>query len=545
MSTPRPSLVVTGQIVVTARPDGLETAEAIGIADGAVVTTGSARDVRDAAAPHARLIEAGPLAVVPGLHDFHLHLVGMARARHTVDLEGTRSMDEIVARVASAAGTLPPGSWVLGDGWHTEVLAAAQLDRLESVLAGRPALLKSHDRHSAWASGAALQRAGITHHSTDPQGGRIERDPGGRLNGLLRESAADLVARHAARIVGESLDETLREVAQELSGLGITGVTDAGDATDGNGNGPYAALGDSFSSLAAAERIFEGRLRATLNLPADAVDAAANLGLRTGHPLPDAPWMRVGWAKVYADGALGSRTAALFMPYTCGEGEQRGILRIGPDDLDGFLRRSRRAGIGLAMHAIGDRAVSAVLDGLHRGPARAGDLPPDRVEHAQLVRPADRSRLAALGVTASVQPIHLPSDRQAAEDCWAGRLQDAYAFGSLAAAGALLAFGSDAPIETANPWHGIFAAVRRTALDDASAPWMPGEALTAEAAISAFTLGPARAAARSDLGHLRPGARADLAVLNVDLATLLAADERLGSTRSQVTLVDGSEVRGA
>ena len=119
------------------------------------------------------------------------------------------------------------------------------------------------------------------------------------------------------------------------------------------------------------------------------------------------------------------------------------------------------------------------------------------------------------------------------------------AFGSLAAAGALLAFGSDAPIETANPWHGIFAAVRRTALDDASAPWMPGEALTAEAAISGYTLAPARAAGRSDLGHLRPGARADLAVLNVDLATLLAADERLGSTRSQVTLVDGREVRGA
>ena len=133
------------------------------------------------------------------------------------------------------------------------------------------------------------------------------------------------------------------------------------------------------------------------------------------------------------------------------------------------------------MHAIGDRAVSAVLDGLDRGPARA-DLPPDRVEHAQLVRAADRSRLAALGVTASVQPIHLPSDRQAAEDCWAGRLQDAYAFGSMAAAGALLAFGSDAPIESANPWLGIHAAVRRTALDEASGPWRPGEALTAEAA---------------------------------------------------------------
>ena len=544
MRTPRPSLVVTGQIVVTARPDGLETAEAIGIADGAVVTTGSARDLREAAAPDARLIEAGPFAVVPGLHDFHLHLVGMARARRTVDLEDTRSMDEIAARIASAARTLPPGSWVLGDGWHTEVLKVAEFDRLESAVDGRPALLKSHDRHSAWSSSAAMARAGIADDATDPPGGRFERDARGRLNGLLRESAADLVARHAARIVGEPLDEALREVAQELSGQGITGVTDAGDPTDGNGNGPYAALGDSFSSLAAAERIFDGRLRATLNLPADAVAAAAERGMLTGQPLADAAWMRVGWAKLYADGALGSRTAALFAPYTCGEGEQRGILRIGPDELDDLLRRSRLAGIGLAMHAIGDRAVSAVLDGLDRGPARA-DLPPDRVEHAQLVRAADRSRLAALGVTASVQPIHLPSDRQAAEDCWAGRQQDAYAFGSMAAAGALLAFGSDAPIETANPWLGIHAAVRRTALNEASGPWMPSEALTVQAALSAYTLGPARAAGRLDLGHLRPGARADLAVLDVDLATLLAADERLASTRSQITLVDGREVRGA
>src|SRR5439155_5550784 len=274
MRTPRPSLVVTGQIVVMARPDGLETAEAIGIADGAVVTTGSDRDLWEAAAPDARLIEAGPFAVVPGLHDFHLHLVGMARARRTVDLEDTRSMDEIVARVASAARTLPPGSWVLGDGWHTEVLKVAEFDRLESAVDGRPALLKSHDRHSAWSSSAAMARAGIADDATDPPGGRFERDARGRLNGLLRESAADRGARHAARIVGEPLDEALREVAQELSGQGITGVTDAGDPTDGNGNGPYAALGDSFSSLAAAERVFDGRLRATLNLPADAVAAA-------------------------------------------------------------------------------------------------------------------------------------------------------------------------------------------------------------------------------------------------------------------------------
>jgi predicted amidohydrolase YtcJ len=546
MTTPRPSLVVSGQIVVAARPDGLETAKAIGIADGMVIITGSAREVRDAAAPGAREIDAGSMAVVPGLHDFHLHLVGMARARRIVDLEGTRSMDEIVTRVASAAGIAPRESWVRGDGWHAEVLVLSQLDRLESVLDGRPALLRSHDRHSAWASRSALKVAGVAADAADPAGGRFERDAGGRPNGLLRERAADLVADRAGRLVGEPLNNALREVCAELSGYGITGVTDAGDPTTANGHGTYAALGDSFANLSAAERVFHGQVRVTLNLPADAVDQAAILGLHTGLPLSDGGAMRVGWAKLYADGALGSRTAALFDPYTCGDrDDDRGILRVDPEALDSLVRRSRQAVIAVAVHAIGDRAVSQTLDAIGYGPGRPAGVPPDRIEHAQLVRAADRARLAALDVTASLQPIHLPSDRNAAEECWAGRLEDAYAFRSIAAAGARLAFGSDAPIETANPWHGILAAVRRAAPGRAHEPWNAAETLTSQAALHAYTLGPALAADRPDLGHLRPGARADLAVLTIDLPTLLAADDRLASAGSQVTIVDGWEVHGA
>ena len=544
MRTPRPSLVVSGQIVVAARPDGLETAEAIGIADGIVVMTGSEDEVRSAAAPGARLIEAGSSAVVPGLHDFHLHLVGMARARRIVDLEGGRSMDDVVAAIGSAAAAAPSDSWVRGDGWHTEVLAPSQLDRLEAVLDGRPALLRSHDRHSAWASGSALRAAGTAPDAADPPGGRFERDAAGRLNGLLRESAADLIVDAAPRLVGEPLNDAFGEVAAELAGLGITRATDAGDPTTANGHGQYAALGDSFANLSDARAVFDGSLGVTLNLPADGIDAAAGMGLRTGQPVADGAAMRVGWAKLFADGALGSRTAALFEPYTCGErDDDRGMLRIGADELDDLVGRSRRAGIGLAVHAIGDRAVSEALDAVARGRARSDDQPPDRIEHAQLVRQADRVRFATLGVTASLQPIHLPSDRKAAEECWAGRLEDAYAYRSVAATGALLAFGSDAPIETVNPWHGVYAAVRRAATGVASAPWTPEETLTPETALWAYTLGPALAAGRRDLGHLRPGAWADLAVLNIDLPTLLEADERLASVRSQLTLLGGREVR--
>jgi predicted amidohydrolase YtcJ len=545
MRSPRPSLVVIGEIVVAAEPKGFETAEAVGIADGAVVMAGAAREVRDAAAPGARVIEAGPVAVVPGIHDFHLHLVGMARARRSVDLEDAHSMDEILARMTSAAELLPPGTWVRGDGWHAEVVVPSEVGRLESSLRGRPALLKSHDRHSAWASAAALDRAGIADDAADPPGGRFERDGEGRLNGLLRESAADLVTDNAERLVGEPLNAALDEVVGELAGLGITAVTDAGDPTASNGHGPYAALGDSFANLFGAEDVFDGRVRVNLNLPAHAVDAAAQLGLRTTRQLSDARWLRVGWAKQFADGALDSRTAALFEPYSCTDGrDERGILRIEAEGLDDLLRRSADAGIGLAIHAIGDRAVSTVLDAIGRAPSRRHELPPHRIEHAQLVRAADRPRFAALGVTASLQPIHLPSDRQAAEQCWAGRLDEAYAYRSIATAGALLAFGSDAPIETANPWHGILAAVRRRVPGGTAPAWALAHAMTPEEALSAYTLGPARAAERSDLGHLRPGARADLVILDVDLATLLAADERLATARSQLTLVDGREVRG-
>jgi predicted amidohydrolase YtcJ len=272
--------------------------------------------------------------------------------------------------------------------------------------------------------------------------------------------------------------------------------------------------------------------------------AAADLGLATGKVLPGADTIRVGWAKAYADGALGSRTAATFEPYTCRPADT-GILRLEPPQLDHLLASSRAAGIGLAVHAIGDRAVAAVLDAAERAGAGDAPVPLARVEHLQLMRPADHARLATLGVTASVQPVHCAADRAHVEECWKDRAALAYPFASLRAAGARLAFGSDAPIETPNPWLGVFAAVHRRMPGDGTADWQPAEALTAPDALAAYTTGRAQAAGRPDEGHLGPGAVADLAVLNVDLETLLDADERLADVRSLLTLVAGREVHRA
>jgi predicted amidohydrolase YtcJ len=531
-------MVLRGQVVVAARPDGIETAEAIGVADGRVVSAGSDRDVVEAAAPGAVVIDARGAAIVPGIHDFHLHLVGMARARRALRLGEARSPAELVELVGRGAARVTGDAWLTGHGWNEASLDARALAGLEAAVGDRPAFLSSQDGHSAWASAAARRRAGLSAATPDPTDGRLERGPLGEPNGILREGAAELVGRIAGRLRGQPLADALDETLSELGGWGVTGATDAGDFDDANGVGAYAALGDSFSSLAEMASIIAPRLRLTLDIPGDAIASATEGGLRTGGAVAG---LRFGWAKAYADGALGSRTAALFAPYSCAEAVGSGILRLGPDRLEALIAAARPAGIGLAIHAIGDRAVAAVLDAVEGAAPRLPGGAFDRLEHAQLVRPIERPRFAALGVTASVQPIHAPADRESAERCWAGRTAHAYAYRSLAEAGALLAFGSDAPVATANPWLGLFAAVRRRYPEEADPGWHPEQALDPVAALSAYTLAPAAAIGARDEGHLRPGARADLAVLSIDLATLLAADERLATTHADLTLVAGLE----
>ena len=534
MSPAAGELVIRGSIVVAARPDGLEVAEAIGITGGRVVAVGRREEVTVGSG--TRVVDAGDAAVIPGIHDFHLHLVGLARSRQQVLLDDAPDPGEMAARLAAAAASTTSDGWIGGRGWRDAPLAGG-VELLEAAVGDRPAFLMSHDGHSAWASAAARRRAGIDRATLDPAGGRIERDEHGDPTGILRERALDLVAPLVARLQGDALAEPLEATVGELATLGITGASEAGDYTDENGIGTDAALGDSYSSLTDLGHRLDGRLRLTIGIPADAIAVAASRGHRTGATLEDRRTLRFGWAKHYTDGALGSGTAALFTP----DGDA-GIMRITPERLDSDVGAARAAGIGMAMHAIGDRAVAFVLDAMERAAPRSPGVPRDRMEHAQLLRPSDAVRFARLGVVASVQPIHAAADRDLVEGNWAGRQDDAYAWRSLAGAGALLAAGSDAPVESVNPWLGIFAAVHRRIPSDARADWRPNQALTAVEALSAYTLAPALAIGASDEGHLRVGARADLAVLTTSLAALLRADEALAAVRSELTIVDGREV---
>lgn len=539
--TDRATLLIRGQIVVAARLGGLETADALGIAGDRVVATGSWDDVVAAATPGARVVDVRDRAVVPGIHDFHIHLVALARTRRAVLLDGARDLAEVADRLAAAAARAGTKEWVTGRGWNERQLSG-DLAPLEAAVGGRPAFLDSHDGHSAWASAAARRIAGLDRDTVDPPGGRIERAADGTPTGVLRETALEIVGAHVPRLHGAALREALAATLAELAGLGVTGASEAGDYTTENGVGGDAELGDSFSSLTELGDLVDGRSRLTLGIPAGAIGAAARRGLRTGAPLPERRTLRFGWAKGYADGALGSGTAALLARPGLGDGTEAGILRLPGDVLDRLLTSARATGIGMAIHAIGDRAVREVLDALARAGPAVGRVPRDRIEHVQLVTVGDAPRFAALGVTASIQPIHAAADRDLVDTSWRGREGDAYAWRRLVDADALLAAGSDAPVEDRSPWLGVFAAVHRRAPTDRREDWRPEQALTAREALAAYTLGPARALGVADEGHLRPGARADVAVLSVGRGVLLSADERLAGVRSELTLVDGREV---
>jgi hypothetical protein len=538
--TTRAELLIRGRIVVAARPAGLETAEAIGIADGHVVAVGDWDDVRRTGRAGARVVDAGGAAVIPGFHDFHIHLVGLARSRRAVRLDDAIDGPEVAQRLARAAAEAPAGDWISGSGWNEAQLASGTA-ALQAAVGERLAFLYSHDGHSAWASAAARRTAGLGPATLDPEGGRIERDEHGQPTGILRETALDLVAAHVSRLQGEELRAPLDETLREIAGLGITGATEAGDYTDENGIGANAAFGDSYSSLTDLSDLVDGRLRLTLGIPADAIAAAADRGLRTGLPLERRGSMRFGWAKEYADGALGSGTAALLVPRTCGE-RDTGIMRVSADELDALFAASRPARIGMAIHAIGDRAAREVLDAVARAAPRRTGVPNDRLEHAQLLQSTDAPRFAGLGVTASIQPIHAAADRDLVESCWDGHQDRAYAWRRMVSAGTLLAAGSDAPVESVNPWLGVFSAVHRRLPTDGRGDWRPAEALSVTEALAAYTLAPAAAIGAADEGHLGVGARADLAVLSIGPEALLAAGESLAEARSELTLVGGHEV---
>lgn len=541
-----PATLLLNNARIYTQDDRQPLARAVALAGQHILAVGD--DLEHLAGPATRRVNLGGRTVLPGFNDAHIHFVGWALRRHWLELADVTSAQEAVARVAARAAHTAPGQWLRGGGWDANVWPEGTPTRalLDAVTPHHPVLLDSHDWHSVWVNSLALARAGITAATPDPDDGVIERDPDtGEPSGVLRENAIKLLD---AVVEQPSLDEScaaLRAAFPLAWAAGITSIQEANDT-------PEALALRSFQAL---QRQGALGLRVNQNLPREHLAAAIELGIQSGF---GSEWLRIGSVKFFADGALGSRTAWMLEPYR-GETDWRGVCTIDPEEFTEEALRASAAGLSVMVHAIGDRANRAVLDAFEvvrraepewqTGPAAPNrPWPPlrHRVEHVQVIHPSDLPRLARAGLVASMQPIHATSDMLNADRHWgAARTRWAYAWHSVAQTGAILAFGSDAPVESFDVFAGIHAAVtrRRAAGTPGPAGWIPEERITVAQAVQAYTHGAAYASGEEHIkGSISPGKLADLVVLSRDIYHIDA--EEILTTQIDATLLDGHLVHG-
>lgn len=459
-------------------------------------------------------VDLGGRCVVPGFSDAHVHFPTWALARREVRLEGTASLDDALARVGDAVGALRAGRWLLGRGWRSGDWSPAvepTRQALDAVTGETPAALLARDSHSLWLNSAALARAD---GDLRVEGGVVEVDERGEPTGVLREEAAWHFRDRVVHVDEEEYVEAMRTGLEVANARGVTAVHDK--------DGWIGAL-RFWQRLHARDSL---TLRVWQSLPHDRLDLLTELGItsRLGDDL-----LRVGYLKVFMDGTLGSQTARLL--------DGSGVEITSGEELEDIVRRAAAAGFPVAVHAIGDLANREALDAFER--AREAWHPRglrQRIEHAQLLADEDVGRFGALGIAASVQFTHAPSDRDLADRFWVGKTHGAYAWRSLLDSGAVVANGSDAPIEELDPLAGIRAGVLRT-LDDRS-PWHPEQAVTVHEALVATCVTPAWLAGdERRRGKLLPGYLADLVVLDRDPLTCPA--EELAQVEVVATMLGG------
>lgn len=547
-----PATLVTGRIATLAGAAGPGWVDAVAIRNGRVVAAGSASQAAAAAGERPRVMALAPdEAAIPGLTDSHLHLVDAALARRTVQLEGSRSVDALVERVAAAAQhPAARDAWIEGGGWMADTLGAwPTAADLERVAPGRLVALWAHDHHALLASSRALADAGIHAGTADPAGGVIRRDARGEPTGVLHETASRLVADRVPAASEAVMARAVAALCAELVALGVVAVHDPGGLATSVGLGGGIA---AYRALAASGGL---PLRIHVSLRAEQLEAAIAERLRSGQPIGPDPLGRLhlGWLKAFADGSLGSRTAALIEPLAHIPGEAEppnggyGVWVTEPAELEAQASRAVEAGIATQIHGIGDAAVRAALDVLGPTVGKTPLMP--RVEHAQLVAEADIARFGRLGIAASMQPVHVRSDASLARSVWGPRAEErGYALGRLLRAGAVVASGTDAPVEPVDPWPGVACAVARSAPEwgRGASPFGTGSALTLWESIRSWCLAPALAAGEPDRGRLLPGYRADLAVLPAAALTdPVEPGGALWNARPRLVLLDGEVAAGA
>ena len=531
-----PALAQT-TVLTAARIHTMDTAQPLAQAmaydaSGKILAVGSTGELQ-ARYPQARRLDVGSATVVPGLIDAHAHVGGLGFAMMSADLVGTASKAEVLARLRENAKGLKPGEWLVGRGWDQNDWPEKTFPNaadLDAAFPDRPVWLSRIDGHAGWANSAAMRavKRDLT-GSWQPDGGSIQRDAAGTPNGIFIDNAMLLLEEARPASSEATAERALVLGMQAAVAHGLTGVHDAGISLDELHR--YQRLAD------------RGAMPLRIYAMADGNAAALESLCKGGLYRHASGRLQMRAVKLYADGALGSRGAAMLEDYSDDHGN-RGLLLMSAQELADASAKAKRCGVQAATHAIGDRGNRLTLDTYAHalGKDAAGDHR-WRVEHAQILAPADLSRFAGMHVIASMQPTHATSDMPwAQERVGTQRIVGAYAWRQLRDSGARLAFGSDFPVESVDPRLGLYSAVSRA--DGEGKPvggWMPQEKLTAFEALRAFTLDAAYAGfAESELGSLAPGKLADFVVLAQD--PLAVPDAVLKALTVLATYVDGKAV---
>jgi predicted amidohydrolase YtcJ len=518
----------TDLVLLAARASG---PVAIALKGSRIATVGSPDDVLSFRRGSAHLIDTRGASVVPALTDGHGHLVGLGLSLVKVNLRGCGSPEDCAERVRAALPKIPPGAWVQGRGWDQNLYPDKQFPTrasLDAVAPNTPVFVRRVDGHAVWANSEALRRAGITRDTTDPTGGKIIRDSWGEPTGILVDRAEELVEKIIPLPSDREVEQAILRAQDLLVSQGLTSVHEMGIS---------AQWADVYMRLARSGRL---KIRVYAHWSGD--PATLEEAFRRG-PLGAGPddLFTLRAIKLYADGALGSRGAHLQAPYS-DDPHNTGLVLTPMREIEAVSRRALAAGFQVSTHAIGDAANHDVLEAY----ARAGVTPAARfrIEHAQIVDPADIPRFAQLGVVASMQPTHATSDMLWAETrLGRARLLGAYAWRQFLDAKVHLAFGSDFPVEFSDPRLGLYSAITRADLDGKPpGGWLPAQRLTVEEAIRAFTVGAAYAGFEEEWrGALRAGQAADLTIFDGPLD----APEHIMQRKVLMTVVAGRVVYDA
>lgn len=523
-------LLINGKIHTMSH--GRPIVSALAIANGKVLDWGESDELLEIYEETEGVVDLGGSTVTPGFIEAHIHFLMYGHSLTRIDLMEVPSLPEALQRVRAKAAETPPDRWLLGRGWDQSVwgdgVTFPSKDDLDEITADHPVYLRRKCGHIAWANSKALELAGITRETPNPEGGEIERDSAGEATGILKETAIGLIDKVIPEPTFDENLDAMRLAQSKLHSMGITSM--------------HLMGGDTLAGLQTLKDAGELSLRTTYNIPVDQLDAAIELGLRPG--LGD-DMLRIGAIKIFADGSLGGRTALMIEPYE-NQPDNRGIAVTSRQQMFDLVEKAASAGLPVTVHAIGDQANRNVLDAIEATQQKGiGIGLRHRIEHAQVLHPDDLPRFAKLGVVASPQPIHATQDMKIVDAYWGKRGKGAYAFRSLLESGAVLALGSDAPVETPDVIVGLHAATTRCRADGTPGGdgWYPEQRLTVEEAVRGYTVGAAYAVGMEDRqGTLAPGMLADMVVLSQDIFAINPM--ALLETEIEMTIVGGEIVFG-